>query len=76
MTFTGIEGYGTTVAEVRDVQAHPDFQRRGIGSRILEYAERAAKERGADLLRSEAGTGNIPSHLDSVREGPGRRPGA
>lgn len=61
VTFHEIESYSISYAEVRDLEVAPDFQRRGIGLRLLERAEKLARERGAVLLRSETGAGNTAS---------------
>ena len=60
VTFYDIVGYSITVAEVRDLEVSPELHGRGIGTRMLEFAESIALEHGADLLRSETGVSNVP----------------
>jgi ribosomal protein S18 acetylase RimI-like enzyme len=62
VSFSEIEGYGLTVAEVNDIEVAPEAQRRGIGSAMIQRAEALAKERGADILRSETGNENAASN--------------
>lgn len=61
VVFHTLEGYETMVAEVDDLEVHPNFQRRGIGSEMLSYAEQVARERGVHVLRSGTGSENRPS---------------
>jgi len=61
VTFLEIEGYGLTVAEVNELAVTSTAQRRGIGTKMLQRAEAHARERGADILRSDTGIENVPS---------------
>ncbi len=61
VTFSEIGDYNITVAELRDIIVTVDYRRRGIGQRMLEHAEELARERGADIFRSETGIDNIAS---------------
>ena len=45
VTFSTIEGYRITKTEVCDVLVMPEFQRRGIGTQMLRYAERGSQVR-------------------------------
>jgi len=58
VVFSRIAGYEMTVAEINDIEVAPTHQRLGIGTMILQHAEDLARERGADLLRSETGVEN------------------
>lgn len=64
-TFVDVQGYDVTIAEVMDIAVAPDYQRRGIGTRMLrhveEIAREMARERGAILLRSDTGIENTAS---------------
>jgi len=61
VTFSSVRDYNLTIAEVRDIAVVEEYQRRGIGRRMLEHAEQLARDRGAHLLRSETGTDNTAS---------------
>jgi GNAT superfamily N-acetyltransferase len=61
VVFNDIPDYGLSVAEINDLLVAPEFQRRGVGTRMLEYIEKKAKEKGANLLRSETGIENLAS---------------
>jgi len=61
VVFQDIKDYGISIAEINDLLVTPEYQGRGIGLRMLEYVEKKARERGADILRSETGIENIPS---------------
>jgi GNAT superfamily N-acetyltransferase len=58
VVFSRIAGYEVTVAEVNDLEVIASHQRVGIGTMLLQHAETIARERGADLLRSESGVDN------------------
>ena len=60
VTFYEIGDYSITVADVCDLEVSPEFHRRGIGTAMLERAESTARQRGADLLRSDTGVSNVP----------------
>jgi amino-acid N-acetyltransferase len=38
--------YSKRLAEVRSLAVHPDFQDRGVASKLVEYCVRRARERG------------------------------
>ncbi len=59
--FQEIEGYDLTVAAVNDIEVVAARQRQGIGTLMLQRAEALARERGAQLLRSETGSENVAS---------------
>jgi ribosomal protein S18 acetylase RimI-like enzyme len=46
------------VANLRNLVVEPAHQRRGIGKMMLQEAESAAREKGADVLRSETSVEN------------------
>ncbi len=56
-----VEGYDVTIAEINDIAVSESHRRRGIGTEILEHVEALARERGADLLRSDTGIENLAS---------------
>ncbi len=66
---TEIEGYAVTVADVNDIEVAPQDQRRGIGTLMLQHAEALARERGAQLMRSETGIENEASQALHARLG-------
>ncbi len=61
MGFTDIPGYGLTVAEIHDLAVHRDHRRQGLGLELLRHAEEVARERGAHVIRSDAGVENLAS---------------
>lgn len=61
VTFSEIGGYSITIAEVKDIIVTADYRRRGIGRKMLAYAEQLARHRGADIFRSETGIDNTAS---------------
>ena len=61
VAFSEIEGYGVTVAHVRDVAVALEHQRRGIGTIMLQHAEEFARKGGATLIRAETGIENSAS---------------
>lgn len=61
VTFTDVQDYGITIAEIMDIAVARDYQRRGIGTTILRHVEELAKEQGAILLRSDTGNENVAS---------------
>jgi GNAT superfamily N-acetyltransferase len=61
VTFTDVEGYGITIADVRDIAVAEGFRRRGIGAKILRHIEAVARRNGAAVLRSETGVENAAS---------------
>jgi len=61
VTFNDVEGYDITIASIMDMAVAPDYQRRGIGLKMMRHIEETARERGATLLRSDTGTENTAS---------------
>ncbi|MGD8505655.1 MAG: GNAT family N-acetyltransferase [Candidatus Bathyarchaeota archaeon] len=61
VTFTDIEGYDMTIAEIMDFAVVPEYQHQGIGAKMMKYIEEMAKKKGATLLRSATGIENIAS---------------
>ncbi len=61
VVFGEFGGYDLTFAEVRDIEVIELRRRRGIGTQMLERAERVAREAGAAVLRSETGIENLAS---------------
>jgi len=49
------------IAEFYDLAVTDNYQRRGIGRKLLSHAEQLARERGADILRSGTGIENTAS---------------
>lgn len=50
-----------TIAEIYDIAVTDDYQRCGIGRKLLAHAEKLAIDRGADILRSGTGIENTAS---------------
>jgi len=48
-------------SRVLSVAVHPSRRRKGIGRKLMEAAERVARERGATVSRLEVGTTNAPA---------------
>ena len=69
LRFVDLPGYDMVMASVSDIAVAPSYHRRGIGRRILEYAEQAARQQGAAVLRSEAGVENVASRGLHERRG-------
>jgi ribosomal protein S18 acetylase RimI-like enzyme len=61
VTFTDLEDYGLTIAEVMDIAVTPDYQCQGVASELLRRAEVQARRAGATLLRSDTGVENVAS---------------
>jgi ribosomal protein S18 acetylase RimI-like enzyme len=61
VTFTDLEGYDITIAEVMDIAVTPDARCQGIASELLRRAEAHARRAGATLLRSDTGVENVAS---------------
>jgi len=69
LQLTDLPGYDAVLASVSDIAVVPEYHRRGIGGQILAYAEQAARQRGATVLRSEAGIENVASRALHERHG-------
>jgi len=50
-----------TQALIYGIGVSPEYQKQGIGTKILSHIEKEACERGATLIRSEAGIENVAS---------------
>lgn len=46
---------------IHEVAVHPDRQRRGIGAALLDFAGKAAKQKGAKVLSLYVWEGNAPA---------------
>ena len=58
-TDTGLRDF--TRADVYDLAVAPEFRRMGIGSRMMEFAEEAARANGANALYVGTGWENAPA---------------
>ena len=67
--FTDIPEYGFTRADVDDLAVAPQFRRRGLGSKMMEFAEEAARASGANALYVDTGWENAPARSLYVRRG-------
>jgi GNAT superfamily N-acetyltransferase len=67
MIFTYLPDYDLTIAELMDVAVVSKFQRRGIGTKMIQRAEQHARRMGAALFRSETGIENLASQKLHVR---------
>ena len=61
MRFTDSLDYDLIVAELMDLAVVPEYQRRGIGLKMIKRAEEHARKMGAALLRSDTGIENLAS---------------
>ncbi len=61
VVFREVGGYDVTIAEINDIAVSVSHRRQGIGTEILEHIEALARERAADLLRSDTGIENVAS---------------
>ena len=52
---------GSYAAQIEDLVLHPEFRRRGIGSRLLDAAGAWAKQRGARRLQLNCDDQNLPA---------------
>lgn len=52
---------GSYAAQIEDLVLHPEFRRRGIGSRLLDAASAWAKQRGARRLQLNCDDQNLPA---------------
>ena len=58
-----------TRADVYDLAVAPEFRRMGIGSWMMEFAEEAARAKGANALYVGTGWGNAPARSLYVKAG-------
>jgi ribosomal protein S18 acetylase RimI-like enzyme len=72
VTFTDVQDYGITIAEIMDIAVARDCQHRGIGTAMLRHVEELAKEQGVTLLRSDTGIENLASQ--KLHESSGFKP--
>ncbi len=61
VVFTEIPDYNLIVAEMNDIAVNRDYRRQGIGHELLTHACDLARQRGADVFRSDAGAENLAS---------------
>ena len=61
VTFSDIKDYNLSIAEINELAVTKQFRKSGIGRYAIEYTEKIAKMRGANILRSGTGYGNISS---------------
>ena len=61
VTFTDVEDYAVTIAEVNDIAVSKSHRRARLSTRILEHVEHIVRECGADLWRSGTGIENVAS---------------
>ena len=69
VTFKDVKDYEVTIAEVNDIAVSKSHRRKGIGTKILQHVEQLVRERGAHLLRSEAGIENVASDQLHLKAG-------
>jgi ribosomal protein S18 acetylase RimI-like enzyme len=61
--FSNTDASGVVVAEIKDIAVLPTHQRIGIGTLLLQHAETLARERGAEIMRSETAVKNEASQV-------------
>jgi ribosomal-protein-alanine N-acetyltransferase len=66
--YFGFQVFGPT-AHVISNATHPDFRRRGLGSRVLREAEPVARQRGARWYLGEVRASNAPQRRILARLG-------
>jgi GNAT superfamily N-acetyltransferase len=59
--FSDYPAWEATVAEIDDILVIPEYQGKGIATKIIKHVEKTARERGAVILRSGTGIENIKS---------------
>jgi ribosomal protein S18 acetylase RimI-like enzyme len=59
--FFDIIGYNETYAEISELAVLPEYQRKGIATKMIRYIERAVRKKGVKVIRSGTGILNIPS---------------
>ncbi len=67
--FTDVTGSDFTRADVYDLAVAPEYRRMGIGSRMMAFAEEAARTNGANALYIGTGWENEPARSLYVRRG-------
>jgi len=71
--FTDIPDYDFTLAEIDDLAVTPQFQRQGLGSRMMAFAEDAARTNGANVLAVQTSWDNSPARSLYKKQGFGER---
>jgi L-amino acid N-acyltransferase YncA len=69
VSFLELDAYPIVVADVEDIAVLPAYQRQGIGTEMLTYAEAEAQVRGAGVLRADIGVANAASKALHERQG-------
>ena len=59
--FFDIIGYNETYAEISELAVLPEYQRKGIATKMIRYIERAVRKKEVKVIRSGTGILNIPS---------------
>ena len=67
--FTDIPEYNFTRADVDDLAVAPQFRGMGLGSRMMKFAEEAARTSGANALYVDTGWENAPARSLYVKRG-------
>ncbi len=67
--FSDIPDYDITLAEIMDIVVVRNYRRRGVGLRLMKRIESLALNRGANLIRSDAGVENTASQRLHERAG-------
>jgi GNAT superfamily N-acetyltransferase len=57
------------VAALWDIRVHPDERRRGIGSKLFEYAADWARRKGCRQLKIETQSVNVPACRFYAKQG-------
>jgi len=70
---TGFASFGPAdeprTIKLHKLYLHPDWQERGLGSRLLQHCERAAREAGATQLRLAVNKRNVKAIAAYERNG-------
>jgi len=56
-----IIGYDVSYAEISELAVIPEYQRKGIATKMISYIEKEVRKRGVAVIRSGTGILNIPS---------------
>lgn len=59
--FFDVIGYDITYTEISELAVKPEYQRKGIATRMIKYIEDISRKRGVKYIRSGTGILNIPS---------------
>jgi len=60
---------GDDISVVWDIRIHPDYRRKGIGSRLFDYAVEWSKQRNCKYLKIETQNINVPACKFYVSKG-------